>query len=83
MTDTANPPIEVFSRPGCHLCEELLAELAPLVRGHLAIAVRNIDDDDGWSRKYGLDIPVVVYDGDEVCRHRLDRAALARLLERS
>ena len=72
--------LEVFSRPGCHLCEQLLEELLPLVRDRLAIVVNDVATDDAWEQAYGIDIPVVLFEGREVCRHRLDREALNALL---
>ena len=77
---SAHPVIEVFSRPGCHLCEVLLDELQPLVRGVLEVAVRNIDGRDDWRTAYGELIPVVVFEGREVCRYRLDQDAIIRLV---
>ena len=32
------------------------------------------------TRRYGLNVPVLLLDGALVCRHRLDAAELARLL---
>ena len=40
--------LQVYSRRGCHLCEQLIEELLPLVRGHLAVDVRDIDSRDDW-----------------------------------
>ena len=69
--------IEVFSRPGCHLCEQLVEELLPMVRDRFDVVVRNIDLDAEWSRQYSLKIPVVVLDGVEICHFHLDRDALS------
>jgi hypothetical protein len=63
----------VYSRRGCHLCEELLEELEPLCRGRATIVVRDIDTQADWAEQYGLDIPVLTMNDDEICRHRLDR----------
>lgn len=81
MTDgaVAMPEIEVFSRPGCHLCEQLIEELLPLIRGKFALVVRNIDSSDDWTRRYGLLIPVVCVDGREICHYTLDKAAILAL----
>jgi predicted thioredoxin/glutaredoxin len=73
--------LTVWSREGCTLCDELLAELAPwaAARG-LAIEVRDVDDDATAKRRYGLRVPVVALDGAPVCHGRLDLAELERLL---
>ena len=83
MTSEAElPVIEVFSRPGCHLCEELIEELLPLVRGKLKPVVHNVDDDAAWQEAYGLKIPVVVFEGRSLCEFKLDRDAVLRIVDR-
>ena len=76
------PSIRVYSRPGCHLCEELLEELLPLVRGRAQVSVEDIDSRAEWAAAYGTRIPVVELDGDFICQYRLDAAAVERALER-
>ena len=75
--------IIVYSRRGCHLCERLLEELMPLVRGHLEVVVRDVDTRDDWKADYDTRVPVVEYDGEFVCQYQLDRDALARILNRT
>ena len=70
----------VYSRRGCHLCEVLVEELLPLVRGRLELEVRDIDTCDAWRRDYHTRIPVVEYDGEAICQYHLDRDAILRLL---
>ncbi len=60
------PDLVLYSRPGCHLCEDTHATVRALLaqragRG-LAVPVlveRNIEDDDDWQRRYALTIPVL------------------------
>ena len=76
------PGLTLLGRPGCGLCEELLDELQQL-SGRMPLpplTVRDVDDDPVLSRRHGLDIPVLLLDGVVVCRHRLDREELVRLL---
>ena len=68
--------VVVYSRRGCHLCELLLEELEPLVRGVARIEVRDVDTRDEWREQYGLRVPVVCCDGDEICQYNLDRRAV-------
>lgn len=70
----------IYSRRGCHLCEEMLAEVEPLCRGKAALQVRDVDADPEWQARYGLDIPVLLVDGAEICRHRLSRDVLLAAL---
>jgi hypothetical protein len=46
------------------------------------IEVVDVDADPLLQRRHGLDVPVLLLDGTVVCRHRLDRDALTRLLRR-
>ncbi len=74
--------VTVFSRPGCHLCEEAKAAIAPLVR-KFGVVLRevNIDEDAGLQDRYGLDIPVIFIGKRKVAKHRVDLAQFRRQLE--
>jgi len=77
----STPRLQLYTRAGCHLCEQLLAEAAPILRRHGARVERvDIDADPALRRRYDLSIPVLVLDGREVCRHRLDSGALEAAL---
>jgi hypothetical protein len=80
-SDSLQPPeIRVYSRPGCHLCEQLVEELLPLIRGRLELEVIDIDTRAEYASKYGMRIPVVEYDGHTVCQHTLDKERLLQIL---
>ncbi len=68
--------IDVYSRQGCHLCEVLIEELMPLVRGIARIEVHDVDTRADWLKEYGDSVPVVEVAGVHVCHYRLDREAL-------
>ncbi len=74
------PSLRVYSRPGCHLCEQLVEEMAPLVRGRLRIEVVDIDSCPDWQRSYGSRIPVVEFKSEFVCQYSLDVVAIQRIL---
>jgi predicted thioredoxin/glutaredoxin len=76
------PHLTVVHRRDCALCEEMLAELAALgTRMPLPpIEVVDVDADPLLRRRHALDVPVLLLDGTVVCRHRLDRGELERLL---
>jgi hypothetical protein len=69
-------------RHGCELCDEMLAELQALAatRSLPPIEVVDVDSDPELARRHGLNVPVLLLDGTVVCRHRLDRTELLRLL---
>ncbi|HWK74103.1 MAG TPA: glutaredoxin family protein [Povalibacter sp.] len=64
----------VYSREGCSLCEQLMAELAELLGPAAAAAASVVDigGDPELERKYGQRIPVLLADGEFVCAYRLD-----------
>ena len=83
VSDTAGTNLSeiiVYSRRGCHLCEDLLEELEPLTRGRATIRVLDVDAKPEWAELYGLLVPVVYYAGSEVCRYHLDRGKVLALL---
>jgi hypothetical protein len=73
--------ITVYSKPDCHLCEELLVSLGRL-QAELAFAIeeRDITTDDRLHRAYLERIPVVTLDGEELCDYFLDEALVRERL---
>ena len=80
MLKSAMKSLQVYSREGCHLCEQLLEELLPLVRGTVEIEVIDIDRDARWQAEFGTRIPVVEFEGQQVCQYTLDAAAIQQVL---
>jgi hypothetical protein len=70
----------VYSRRGCHLCEEMLEQLEPLCRGKASISVRDVDTNPEWLEAYGMHVPVLCTDETELCRYQLDRKRVIDLL---
>ena len=53
----------LYSKPGCHLCEDALAQLNALsVEFQIAITEINIESDPGLHKKFFDQIPVLVID---------------------
>ena len=77
------PCLQVYSRPGCHLCEQLIEELQPLLRGRAEIEVLNIDTRADWAEKYSSRIPVIELGGRFLCEYHLDADAIAAALKES
>lgn len=71
------PDVILYTRPGCHLCEDALALLESY---GLEPRLVNIDTDNDLQAKYGLLIPVVTINGVERFRGRVDEVLLRRLL---
>jgi glutaredoxin len=67
----------LYSRPGCHLCDEARAMLE---RAGAAFTERDIEADDGLFRRYLERIPVIAIDGAEAFELVIDEGSLkARL----
>jgi hypothetical protein len=75
------PGFLLYSRPGCALCDDMLAELTqmPAARGY-PIEVRDVDADPATRMRYGHKIPVLLLGGELVCHGRLDREELVKAL---
>ena len=72
--------LRVYSRHGCHLCEQLIEELLPLVRGQFDVEVCDIDSREDWQRAFDVRVPVVEFRGEVVCEYHLDRSAIEDLV---
>lgn len=73
------PQVILFTRVGCHLCEEAEALLA----SHgLTPHTMDIDASPELRTKYDTCVPVVVIDGKERFRGRVNEVLLKRLLHK-
>ena len=71
----------VYSRPGCCLCEELIAELAAVPAATpYPVDVLDVDADEATRVRFGHKIPVLLFAGELVCHGRLDREELDKAL---
>ncbi len=81
----AKAHVIIYSRPGCHLCDEAkqAIEAAHCLHEYTLEEI-NIESDPGLLNRYQYDIPVITINGVEAFRHRLtSEAFLERLLTRS
>ena len=66
--------VVVYSRPGCHLCDEAKAVIENSnCSDRFTLEEVNIETDEELLEKYKYDIPVVTIDGEEAFKHRVDR----------
>ena len=74
----------IYSRPGCHLCDDAKAVIQNAGLNHLfTLEEINIESDDELLRKYKYDIPVVTIDSVERFRHRVNVAEFKQFLKPS
>ena len=70
-------PLTLYSRPGCHLCDDAREVLDRVGAAYREV---NIEEDDELHRRYLERIPVVTLDGEELFELFVDEdALLARL----
>jgi thiol-disulfide isomerase/thioredoxin len=75
--------LTLYSRPGCHLCDEMKAVLARVVRRvETPVTIDEIDisTDADLEALYGLEIPVLLIDGRKAAKYRVTEGELARML---
>lgn len=69
--------VTVYGRPGCHLCEDAIAELQPILTDTGAqLEEIDIEQDDALLRAHLERIPVILVDGVEICTFFVDEAAI-------
>lgn len=73
--------LTLYSKPGCHLCDDLRATLEELEPDH-AFALDEIDITTNAElfARYRFDIPVLLKDGIEVARGRITDRELTEIL---
>ena len=71
--------VTLYTREGCHLCEEAETALAGLDVPHTLERV-DIEADDELFKRYLERIPVVAVDGEELFDYVVDVPALRRKL---
>jgi glutaredoxin len=81
-TSRPMPVLTVYTAPGCHLCEDALAALGRL-QAELDFVVdeRDITSDESLHRAYFERIPVVVFDGEELCEYVVHEKLVRERLE--
>lgn len=74
--------VTMYTRPGCHLCEEAKALLLPIL-SEFGAALRevNIDEDEALRQRYGVDIPVIFIGARKAAKHRVDASRFRRQLK--
>jgi glutaredoxin len=73
--------ITLYTRPGCHLCEDAKAVIEPML-GEFGATLReiNIDEDAVLRQRYGTDIPVIFIGSRKAAKHRVDPGKFRRQL---
>lgn len=72
--------LTLVSRSYCHLCDDMALALAPLTAEFgVAVEVLDVDADPQLETLYDQLVPVLLYEGKEVCHYFLDVAKVRAL----
>jgi glutaredoxin-like protein DUF836 len=73
--------LTLYSRPGCHLCDDMKAVIARVARVVPSTLTEvDISTDPELDSRYGVEIPVLLVDGKKAAKHRVTEADLMRIL---
>ena len=76
-------PLTLYSRPGCHLCELMLAQIeSARVSRPFRVTEVNIDTDPELQRRFSRSIPVLEIGGRVAFKGRLEAREFAAKFER-
>jgi glutaredoxin len=74
--------LTLYTRPGCHLCDEMKAAIARVSRDvPITLDEVDISTDPALEARYGVEIPVLMVDGKKVAKYRVSDEQLTRILK--
>ena len=81
MSSSDIPELVVYSRLGCHLCEDMLSALAGFqTELGYRYTVYDVDRDEALYDQYNTLVPVVTLQGRELMRYFFELATLREAL---
>ena len=73
--------LTLYSRPGCHLCDDMKAVVARVARQvPLRLEEVDISVDPALETLYGLGIPVLMVEGRKAAKYRVGEAELLAIV---
>lgn len=75
--------LTIYSRPGCHLCDDMKALVSRTVQATATAAtIEEIDisTDAALEARYGVEIPVLMVNGSKAAKFRVTEEQLRRIL---
>jgi glutaredoxin len=77
--------LTIYSRPGCHLCDEMKSVVHRVTKHaeNVDIALEEIDISTNRELvdRYGLEIPVLMIDGKKVAKYRVSEQELTQMVK--
>jgi len=82
--DEARTRISLYSRPNCHLCDDMKTLVSRVATG-MGLAVEEVDItmDARLEARYGLEVPVLVVNGRKAAKYRITEGELVKILRGS
>lgn len=79
--DAAVLRLTLYGRSYCHLCDDMLAALAPIC-GEFSVAVDviDIDSDLELEQRFDILVPVLMHERTELCHYHLDASKVRAYL---
>ena len=75
--------IDIYSRPGCHLCDDAKEVIERVQRRYpFSMRVVNIEMDPELEKAYGEQIPVVFINGNKAFKYHVDEHELEQKVKR-
>ena len=74
----------LYSRPGCHLCDEMKTIVRRVMQtagAPIVLEEVDISTDAGLEARYGVEIPVLLIDGTKVAKYRIAETDLRRMVD--
>jgi len=73
--------LTLLTRAGCHLCEQALRQIEPVVsRFGARVRLVDVDTDSVLRQEYGNEVPVLFAGSREIARHRVGAASVRAAL---
>ena len=74
--------LTIYTRPGCHLCDEMKAVVERVARSvPLTIDEIDISRDAELEERYRLEIPVLMVNGKKAAKYRIAEGELLRIVK--
>jgi glutaredoxin len=67
----ARPTVTVYTRTGCHLCEDAIAVVRAVAADRADVRLVDIDADPELHDRYTVRVPVVAVDGVEIAEYQV------------
>ena len=68
---TQSRTITIYTRSGCHLCDNAIAVVRQVVGDRAAIELIDIDTDPALVERYTVRVPVIAVDGTEIAEYQI------------